>query len=109
MLLCTDKPSEPQNLRVTEVTKESVGLVWEAPESNGGMDISQYVIEKREASKTNWIQAATVDGRTLNCVVSKLYEGHDYFFRVYAENKIGSGPPTELTQPITAKLPYGTY
>lgn len=103
----SDKPSEPQNLKVTEVTKESVGLAWEAPESNGGMEISQYVVEKRDASKTGWIQAATIDGRTTSCVVGKLYEGNDYFFRVYAENKIGTGPPAELTQPITAKLPYG--
>ena len=71
------------------------------------MDISEYIIEKRDASKTGWIQAASVDGRTTSCSVGKLYEGHDYYFRVYAENKIGSGPPAELIQPITAKLPYG--
>jgi len=71
------------------------------------MEITQYVIEKRDASKTGWIQTATVDGRTTSYVVTKLYEGNDYFFRVNAENKIGSGPSAELTQSITAKLPYG--
>ena len=103
-----DKPSEPQNLQVTEITKESVGLRWERPESTGGMDISQYVVERRDMTRGgNWIQAATVDGGTTKHVVGKLTEGNEYLFRVVAENKIGTGPPAELSQPVTAKLPYG--
>lgn len=105
----SDKPSEPQNLQVTEITKESVGLRWEPPESTGGMDITQYVLEKRDMTRGgNWIQAATVDGATTKHVIGKLVEGNEYMFRVVAENKIGTGPPAELSQPVTAKLPYGT-
>ena len=105
----SDKPSEPQNLQVTEITKESVGLRWEPPESTGGMDITQYVVEKRDTTRGgNWVQAATVDGRTTKHVVGKLIEGNEYLLRVAAENKIGTGPPAELSQPVTAKLPYGT-
>jgi len=108
MLRFPDKPSEPQNLQVTEITKESVGLRWEPPESTGGMNITQYVVEKRDVTRAgNWIQVATVDGATTKHVVGKLTEGNEYMFRVAAENKIGTGPPTELSQPITAKLPYG--
>jgi len=106
---CTDKPSEPQNLQVTEVTKETVGLRWEPPESSGGMDIAQYVVDKRDATRGGgWMQAATVDGTATRVVVGKLVEGNEYQFRVVAENKIGAGPPAELSQPVTAKLPYGT-
>jgi len=105
----SDKPSEPQNLQVTEITKESVGLRWEPPESTGGMNITQYVLEKRDMTRGgNWIQAATVDGATTKHVIGKLVEGNEYTFRVVAENKIGAGPPAELSQPVTAKLPYGT-
>jgi len=94
---------------VTEITKDSVGLRWEPPESTGGMDISQYVVERRDVTRGGgWVQAASVDGSTTRHVVSKLTEGNEYLFRVSAENKIGPGPAAELSQPVTAKLPYGT-
>ena len=94
---------------MTEITNESVGLRWEPPESTGGMDVTQYVLEKRDATRAgNWIQAAAVDGSTARHVLGKLIEGNEYQLRVYAENKIGAGPPAELSQSITAKLPYGT-
>ena len=48
-----------------------------------------------------------MDGSTTRHVLGKLIEGNEYQLRVYAENKIGAGPPAELSQSITAKLPYG--
>jgi len=108
MVSDADKPSKPENLQVTEITKDSVGLRWEAPESTGGMNITQYVVERRDVTRGgNWVQAATVDGATTRVVVGKLTEGNEYLFRVVAENKIGAGPEAELSQPVTAKLPYG--
>jgi len=110
LLLFADKPSEPQNLQVAEVTKESVGLRWEPPASTGGMNITEYVVERRDLTRGgSWVQAATVDGATTKHAVSKLTEGNEYLFRVVAENKVGTGPPAELSQPVTARLPYGTY
>jgi len=108
-MCCTDKLSEPQNLHVTEITKNSVGLCWEPPESTGGMDVSGYVVEWRDVTHSSgWVQAASVDGATTNHVVSKLTEGNEYLFRIMPDNKIGTGPPAELSQPVTTKLPYGT-
>ena len=106
-LVPADKPSSPLNLRVTDVYKDFVSLAWEEPESNGGSDITDYVIEKRDTSKTNWYTAGNVNGRTLDFKVTKLFEGTDYNFRVSAENKIGVSDPTELSEPVTAQLPFG--
>ncbi len=40
--------------------------------------------------------------------VLNLFEGADYLFRVFAENKVGpSLKPAELEVPIRAKMPYG--
>ena len=94
---------------MTEVTKESVGLKWEEPESNGGMEILHYIIEKKDAMKTSWSPVATVNGRTLTQTATKLTEGNEYYFRVSAENQIGVGPAAELESPIKAKLPYGNW
>ena len=108
-VLFADKPSAPQNLQVTEVTKSSVGLRWDPPESTGGMDVAQYSVERRDVTRGGaWVQAGSVDGATTKHVVDRLTDGNEYLFRVVAENKIGAGPPTELSQPVTAKLPYGT-
>lgn len=102
------KPSAPENLCVTDVHKDSVALKWEAPETDGGMPVKSYNVEKRDAMKTSWLNAGRVDGDTFTFKVSHLIEGNDYYFRVAAENKIGVGEPAELSKAVTAKLPYGT-
>ena len=41
---------------------------------------------------------------------TNLEEGHDYYFRVFAENKAGLGnKPAELKPAVKAQLPYGQY
>jgi len=101
------KPSAPENLCVTDVHKDSVTLKWDAPETDGGMPVKTYNVEKRDAMKTTWLSAGRVDGDTFTFKVSHLIEGNDYYFRVTAENKIGAGEPAELSKAVTAKLPYG--
>ena len=102
-----DKPMAPQNIRVKEVSKDYVILEWEAPESDGGSDITTYLIEKRDASKTSWHSAGSVDSHTNKFRCTKLFEGTDYMFRVSAENKIGIGESVQVSEAITAKLPFG--
>ena len=103
----SDKPSSPESLSVSEVHSDHVVLNWESPEFDGGADIKGYLVEKRDASKTTWVTAGEVDSSTRSFKVGKLFEGTDYVFRVSAQNKIGYGEPVELSQAITAKLPYG--
>ena len=91
---------------MTEVTKDSATLTWEAPASDGGSPVTSYVIEKRDVSKSTWLSAGTCDKRDLTFTVRKLFEGTEYVFRVAAENKIGVGEFVS-TKPVTAKLPYG--
>ena len=64
MLILTDKPSPPQNLKIREVSKNYMWVTWEMPESDGGCPVQEYVVEKRDARKTNYTNAGTVNADT---------------------------------------------
>lgn len=106
-LLLPDKPSAPQNLTVTESTKDSASLRWEAPEADGGSDVIAYHVEKRDVTKPGWTAAGTTEGARCTHSATRLVEGAEYYFRVAAENKIGVGAFAELSTSVTAQLAYG--
>ena len=77
--------------------------------TDGGSEIKEYHIERKDAAKTLWVTAGSVDSHTFNYKVTKLFEGTKYNFRVTAENKIGIGDAAETENSVEAKLPYGMY
>uniref|UniRef100_A0A8C6LAJ7 non-specific serine/threonine protein kinase n=1 Tax=Nothobranchius furzeri TaxID=105023 RepID=A0A8C6LAJ7_NOTFU len=95
-----DTPGACQNLKVAYVTKKSCMVSWENPEDNGGTEITQYIIECRQPSQRGWTVVS--NDWTKRLIKAPLTEGCEYFFRVSAENKIGSGPATETKLPILA-------
>lgn len=109
-MICTsDVPGAPRNLAVSSVSERSIGIRWDEPESDGGCDITGYVIEMRESSKRTWQRAGTVDAadgkRQFEAVA--LIEGQQYVFRVAAENQCGVGEWAEMMQSVTAKSAHG--
>uniref|UniRef100_A0A665TL04 Uncharacterized protein n=1 Tax=Echeneis naucrates TaxID=173247 RepID=A0A665TL04_ECHNA len=95
-----DRPSHCQNLHITYATKDSCMVNWEAPLDNGGSEITNYIVECREPSISMWSMISS------NCtnrkIKAKLMEGHEYLFRVCAENKMGPGPCVETRTPLLA-------
>lgn len=93
-----------------EFNKDFVTLDWTEPQSDGGSQIIQYVIEKCDTTRgtCSWTVAGTVGPKELTFRASKLFQGNVYLFRVLAENQAGPGPAVELAAPVMAKLPYGT-
>ena len=102
-----DKPSAPQNLKVVEVFKDFITVVWSAPLTDGGSPITGYTVEKADATRRNFVNAGSTDAATLKFKVGKLSEGKEYLIRVFAENAIGQSDPVTLSDPVTAKLPFG--
>ena len=90
-----------------EILADSITLRWEAPEDNGGSDITGYIVEKREFNRRSWQEVATV--KDLEFTVGKLLEGNQYYFRVIARNDIGNSEPVEMLEPITAKNPFSMF
>ena len=86
-------------------------LSWQCPDTDGGSPVVQYIIEKQDVTRAGagsmWMICGTVSASQLSVRVGKLLQGNSYLFRVSAENRVGTGPPTELPEPVIAKLPYG--
>ena len=105
--LFSDVPSAPQNLRGTEVDASYITLAWDIPATDGGSALTGYVIEKKDMKRADYVFLANVDAATLQYKATKLFEGSEYLFRVFAENPAGLSKPCELDKPITARMPYG--
>lgn len=108
-VVLTDKPGPPASVKISHVFADRVKLRWEPPRSDGGAEITNYIVDKRETSRANWAQVTSnINGQITNCSVEKLIEGHEYEFRISAENKYGVGDPI-VTASVIAKNPFGKY
>jgi len=87
---------------VKEATKSSATLTWKPPSDNGGSEITNYVLEYRAEGAFKWKRATDSIIPTTSHVVKGLEEGVKYEFRVAAENRAGTGPPSEGS--LAAKL-----
>lgn len=104
-----DKPGPPASVKTAKVFADRVKLRWEPPLADGGSEITNYIIEKRETSRANWaLVSSNIHGHLTDTTVEKLIEGHEYQFRVSAENQYGVGDSI-MTDPIMVKNPYGMF
>uniref|UniRef100_A0A182MBM1 Titin-like n=1 Tax=Anopheles culicifacies TaxID=139723 RepID=A0A182MBM1_9DIPT len=87
-------PSAPRNLRITNVTSKSVKLEWQQPETNGGSDVTGYIIEKRLTTAQQWTKIKTLESNCLSYCVDNMKEKTELVFRIFAENAVGLSSPT---------------
>ena len=95
-----EKPGKPGTPEVGEITKGVATLNWKAPESDGGAEITNYIVEMR-VNRGKWAvvnKDETVPDTTFQ--VQGLKEGEEVEFRVTAENKAGPGPASNPSKPI---------
>lgn len=108
LLVFLDKPGKPGQPTVIEVTSDSSTIIWNLPESDGGVPIQNYVVEKRDVSSTKgWIIASKQIVRAPPFVIEPLTTGATYEFRVSAENEVGLGLPSEPSEPVTVSETAG--
>ena len=69
-----------------DVTEDSVSLSWKPSKSDGGSEITSYIVEYRLDGAFQWKQTRDVIAQT-SYTVRKLQKGSVYQFRVYAEIK----------------------
>ena len=80
-------PGKPQ---VITTSKDSVTLQWTRPEEDGGNDIFNYALERREKGGQKWIRVnKRVQITELHYRCTGLSKGSEHQFRVSAENNAG--------------------
>ena len=89
------------------MTGNSVKLSWSPPSEDGGSPITSYNIEYRDARRTSWTKAGSVDKDTTVWTQDKLLEDNEYVFRVIAVNAKGESEPLESKDIVKPKQPIG--
>lgn len=80
-------------------------MTWTAPESDGGAEIFNYVIEYRIQGDTKWKKFTTSENiPQTTSVVDGLKEDTYYEFHVAAENRAGVGPFSEPSKPVKTPI-----
>lgn len=98
----------PLNLRINDITKNSISLVWEKPSYSGGSRVTGYIIEKREGASAKWSKANLTNITDTRFTVTGLSQEETYEFRVMAKNAVGSvSNPSMTAGPATCVDTYG--
>ena len=93
-----DKPGRPE---VMEVISTSVSLQWTAPGSDGGADITHYVVAFRSSEETKTVEVsadAAIETTKSYTIRNQLQAYKVYRFAVAAVNSIGQGPWSDWTR-----------
>uniref|UniRef100_A0A3B4TAS3 Titin n=1 Tax=Seriola dumerili TaxID=41447 RepID=A0A3B4TAS3_SERDU len=103
-VIILDKPGSPSNIKVDEVSADFICLSWDPPTYDGGCQINNYVVEKRDTTTTTWqIVSATVARTSIK--VTRLNQGTEYQFRIAAENRYGKSHAID-SGPVVAQYPF---
>lgn len=94
---------------MASVNKFGATVQWEPPKSDGGSDITAYVIELRDRTSVKWEAALVCGGNERSAALNDVVENKEYIFRVRAENKAGIGRPSNATSPVKIMDPIGGY
>lgn len=86
------------------MTMSSCNLTWSPPETDGGSNVTHYIVEKREIDRKTWATVkANVENTTFK--ISNLVPGTEYYFRVIAVNEYGPGVPRVTPKSYLASDP----
>ena len=104
--MITAPPSEPKDLTVVKVDKDSVTLEWKQPENDGNSKRTAFIVCRREAKSDEWVKVATLKPSEMIYKITKLPE-KKFYFSVAAENAAGVGPAAETEKAVKPEYPSG--
>lgn len=97
--LFEDVPSRPKNVHATCERSDGCDLAYDKPTSDGGNNITGYLIEYKYNILTRWTKISEI-GNELQVTVTGMIEGRSARFRVYAINQVGISESSEPSESI---------
>lgn len=80
------------------------------PESDGGSEVTNYLIEMRERKSARWIKVNRDSlQKDTSFKVTGLQEGNIYQFRITAINAAGDSEPSEVSMYAVCREPTGMF
>uniref|UniRef100_A0A673JYX7 M-protein, striated muscle-like n=1 Tax=Sinocyclocheilus rhinocerous TaxID=307959 RepID=A0A673JYX7_9TELE len=101
-------PGPPHGLRVQEVRKDSMVLLWEPPTFSGRSPVTGYYVDYKEENEQNVRRLFTHNSFFCLIKLTGLQEGVSYRLRIHAKNVAGVGGPSKETDAILAETRPGT-
>ena len=83
----------------------AVALTWTAPTDNGGVALTDYVVQYSSDAGSTWSTFADGVSTTTAATVTGLTSGNSYRFRVAAKNSVGTGSFSANSSSIILPLP----
>ncbi|UJR23285.1 hypothetical protein I4U23_026301 [Adineta vaga] len=99
-------PQPVRNLKIDNIHADSAHVTWEEPSDDGGLPITSYFVEYRDARRSQYVRSERLTAQTLEYELTRLTKGSKYSVRVLAENKLGQSEPKEISEPFVAKNPF---
>ena len=85
---------------VPESGDTEIALSWLAPSANGGVPITDYVIQRSLNGTTGWSTISDGVSTALSYINTGLTNGTEYFYRIAAVNSVGTGPYSNVESSI---------
>ncbi|XP_075553715.1 cell adhesion molecule Dscam1-like [Dermacentor variabilis] len=102
-LLVVEVPAQPLDLRILEVWRRKVNVIWSEPYS-GNSPINNYIVHYwRDRDGAHRLMEQTVPSGQTSAMISELHPGASYSLTVTAENEVGQGPPSDPVRFLTAE------
>lgn len=87
-------PTSPQAATVNDSVANTLVVNWQAPASDGGSAVTEYLLEYKKTSSPSWTPV-TVNAPTTTYTLTSLDAG-EYEVRLSASNAIGTSPTTTI-------------
>lgn len=100
LYLCVGPPSLPRLVRVVDATTHTLTIEWDVPETDYGLPILSYHVERFDFIKKKWLRVGSTEPPVTVCRVANLEMGHKYKIRVFAVNKLGRSKPSTTDGPV---------
>ncbi|XP_044618732.1 immunoglobulin-like and fibronectin type III domain-containing protein 1 isoform X2 [Equus asinus] len=98
-----DKPQPPQGpLEVQDCQGAGVSLRWRPPRDNGGRAVEHYMVERRQAGRSTWLNVGEPPGDSTSFTDAHVERGKKYAFRVRAVTSEGAGEALESAEVLLA-------